>query len=194
MPSLAEIMAIYRQTLVEDLGVSKPLQPLGPDDPNAQAYDTAQKIAGNATGQTTKAQQDLSAAKEEVPVDPSERTPQQKAQLAKAKQEIMGLPLGQVTSESRRSSIFSALMELDQPEDDTYKRNLLASLHALYRRHRPSSRKIIHMTSGRDPALGDRLYAVLYPRIVKWDFPDRYSLRYQDMLADLTTTLDQASP
>lgn len=200
MTTLAEILGIYRdimrhtsRTLLEDI---QPAKPLSPSDPTIAAYNDAQRIAGNSTGQTSKALQDLSAAKEEVPVDPSERSAADNAKLAKAKAEVAGLPLDGVTAESTRSAIFKALMQeaLDEPERD-YQDHVLSSLHGWFKRNVPNARKMIWLTSSQSAEAGDRLYrTILLPRIVKWDFPHHFSLEYQDMIRDLLKTIEQHQP
>ena len=195
MATLAETLGIYRNLLISEL--VQPLQPLKPGDTATAAANVAQQIAGNASGQTSKAQQDLAAAKENVPVLPSDRTPEQQAQLDKAKAEVQALPLDDVTNEQfSRSGIYKALMEMDDEDDPhAYQRHVMASLHGWFKRHAPSAYKIIYLTGRDAPDAQDRLYRqLLYPRIVKWDFPHHFSWEYQQMIDDLVKSLVQQAP
>jgi len=199
MATIAETLGIYRDIMLRTdvplMELVEPAKPLSPTDPAIAAYDDAQRVAGNSTGQTSKALQDLSAAKEEVPVNPSDRTPQDQAKLDKAKAEVQGLPLDGVTSESRRSGIFRALMMEVMADDDDYQTHVMSSLHGWFKRNVPNAHKMIWLTSDQGTAAGDKLYRqILLPRIVKWDFPHHFSLEYQDMLRDLLKTIEQHQP
>jgi hypothetical protein len=71
-----------------------------PGDPAKAAASNVQRIAANATGQTAAAQQAMSAAKETVPVLPSDRTKAQQAQLDAAKAKMLGLGMDNALGES----------------------------------------------------------------------------------------------
>lgn len=195
MATLAETLGIYRDMMALN-ELLQPLQPLKPGQPAVAAANDAAAVATNASGQVTKAQQDLSAAKEEVPALPSDRTPEDQAKLDKAKAEIVALPLSTVTAESHRSGIFAALMgeALEEPERD-YQEHVMSSLHGWFKRNMPTAHKMLWLTGKDKPEQGNRLYGqILLPRIVKWDFPHHFSREYQDMIRDLLITMQQHKP
>jgi len=79
---------------------------VGKPSNTAKAADSnTQRIAANATGQTAAAQQALAAAKETVPVLPSDRTKAQQAKLDKAKAGVAGLPMDNVLDESWKTDL-----------------------------------------------------------------------------------------
>lgn len=94
------------------------------------------------------------------------------------------------------SAIFEALLGGSSEDDPrAYQRHVMASLHGWFKRHTPNAYKIIYLTGKDAPDAQDRLYRqILYPRIVKWDFPHHFSWEYQNMIDDLVKTIAQHNP
>lgn len=195
MTTLAETLGIYRSMISEDAPVVPTIGAKTNATLGSAAYNDVEQIADDPSGKTAKAQQDLAAAKENVPVLPSDRTPQQQAQLDKAKSEVEGLPLDHVLGETRRSAIFQALVNEGAMPPLDYQAHVMASLYGWLKRHMPEARRMIWLFSGQAPELANKTYRqILLPRIVKWDFPHHFSMEYMNMIEDLLKTLAQQKP